>query len=170
MARAIAMLERLLRGYLFAESSVAALAYAGVAALLLGEVVARELFQYSIWGSQKIAVFAAIIAGFLGLSIATAANRHLRPQFADRWWPAAWQATLERLGDSISSVIFLALGIVATMYVSDTYANTDRAAVLYWPLWPIQLVIPYAFYASGLRHAIFAWRPDLKPAPEVMEG
>jgi len=163
-------MERFLRTYLAAESAVAALAYAAVAALLLGEIAAREIFQTSIWGSQKIAVFAAIIAGFLGLSIATATNRHLRPQFADRWWPSGWQGGLERFGDGLSAVIYCVLGVVAAIYISDTFENHDRAAVLYWPLWPIQLVIPYAFFSSGFRHMMFACRRDLKPAPEASDG
>ena len=73
------------------ESVIAAVAYTTVAGLLLGEIVAREFFSSSIWGSQKMAVFAAIIAGFLGLSLTTGVNCHLRPQFADNCLPKAWQ-------------------------------------------------------------------------------
>ena len=89
------MLDRLER----IEGLVAAVAYTAVAGLLLGEIIAREFFYASIWGSQKMAVFAAIIAGFLGLTLATAANGHLRPQFTDNWWPNAWQAGVARFGD-----------------------------------------------------------------------
>lgn len=149
------------------ESIVAVIAYLVVAALLLGEIAARELFSTSIWGSQKMAVFAAIIAAFLGLSLATAANAHLRPQFADAWWPDHWHATLARLGDLLSCLIFVGLAIVAGMYISDTFINEDRAAVLYWPLWPIQLVIPYAFFSSALRHLAFAIWPEMKPQASI---
>ena len=145
------------------ESVLAAIAYAIVAALLLGEIIARELFYTSIWGSQKMAVFGAIIAAFLGLSLATAANAHLRPQFADNWFPSSWRPAVGRFGDVLSCVIYASLGVVAALYIADTYANGDRAAVLYWPLWPIQLVIPYAFASSALRHLAFAVWPDMKP-------
>jgi len=155
---------------LSAESVLAAIAYAVVVALLLGEIIAREVFLETIWGSQKMAVFAAIIAAFFGLAIATAANAHLRPQFADHWWPRAWQPAVERFGDFLSAAIFAGLGVVATMYIMDTYANGDRAAVLYWPLWPIQLILPYAFFASGLRHLAFGLMPALKPGPETEEA
>ncbi len=152
------------------ESFVAAAAYAVVAALLLGEIIAREIFVTSIWGSQKMAVFAAIIAGFLGLTLATAANGHLRPHFADGWFPRPWWPAVARLGDLLSAAIFAGLGVVATLYIIDTYLNGDRAAVLYWPLWPIQLVLPYAFYSSALRYLVFALRPDWKPRPDAIEG
>lgn len=152
------------------EAVVAALAYAIVAGLLLGEIVAREIFLSAIWGSQKMAVFGAIIAGFLGLCLATAANSHLRPQFADGWWPSSWQPTIGRIGDVVSAVIFLALAGIAAIYVSDTIASQDRAAVLYILLWPIQLVLPYAFFSCSLRHLIFAIQPALKPVNETPEG
>lgn len=145
------------------EAVLAAIAYAIVAALLLGEIIARELFYTSIWGSQKMAVFGAIVAAFLGLALATAANAHLRPQFADNWFPAAWRPAVGRAGDLLSCAIYASLCVVAALYIADTYANGDRAAVLYWPLWPIQLVIPYAFASSAFRHLAFAVRPDMKP-------
>ena len=153
-----------------AEAMLAAIAYSVVAALLLGEIVAREIFATSIWGSQKMAVFAAIVAGFLGLSLATAANAHLRPQFADNWWPAHWRDGVARFGDFLSAFLFAAMGVVAALYISDTFANGDRAAVLYWPLWPIQLVLPYAFFSSALRHFVFAAWPNLKPRPGATEA
>jgi TRAP-type C4-dicarboxylate transport system permease small subunit len=163
MRKALALLLRV-------EAVLAATAYLVVTGLLLGEIIAREVFVSSIWGSQKMAVFAAIFAGFLGLSLATAANAHLRPQFTDHWWPTAWQPKIERLGDLLSAVLFGALGVIATLYIGDTYANGDRAAVLYWPLWPVQLILPYAFYASSLRYLAFFTYPGLKPGPGMGDG
>ena len=151
------------------EAAVAAFAYALVTALLLGEIVAREIFFTSIWGSQKMAVFAAIFAGFLGLTLATANNGHLRPQFADAWWPEAWRPAIARIGDVVSAIIFAGAGVFAIIYISDTFANGDRAAVLYWSLWPLQLVIAYAFFSCCLRHLVFAWRPALKPNSQGLE-
>jgi len=151
------------------EAVLAALAYVLVASLLLGEVVAREVFTTSIWGSQKIAVFAAIVAGFFGLALATASNSHLRPQFADGWWPSDLRPAISRIGDGLSALLFAALGVVAAFYLHDTIANGDRAAVLYWPLWPIQLVLPYAFFSCAFRHLGFAAWPALKPRDDVVD-
>lgn len=161
-------MKALLAVILRVESVLAAIAYAVVAVLLLGEIIARELLYTSIWGSQKMAVFGAIVAAFLGLALATAANAHLRPQFADNWFPPAWRPAIGRLGDLLSCAIFASLGVVAFLYIADTYANGDRAAVLYWPLWPIQLVIPYAFASSALRHLAFAIWPEMKPGAGVI--
>lgn len=152
------------------ESLVAAVAYALVAGLLLGEIVARELLTSSIWGSQKMAVFASIMAGFIGLTLTTGTNGHLRPQFADRWLPLAWDGNLNRLGDLLSCLIYVALAVISLGYVSETRANGDQAAVLYWTLWPLQMILPYAFLSAGIKHLIFAVRPDLKPEPSLMDA
>ncbi|MCR9139918.1 MAG: TRAP transporter small permease subunit [Alphaproteobacteria bacterium] len=152
------------------EKLLAAIAYMVVTGLLLTGIAAREFFSTAIWGSEKMAVFAAIFAAFLGLTLTTAANAHLRPRFTDEWWPAAWQTAVARLGDLLSAVIFIATGIIATIYVMDTYANQDRAIILYWPLWIIQAVIPYAFFSSGVRHLAFTFWPGLKPQPDNLES
>ena len=116
-----------------------------------------------------MAVFAAIFAAFLGLTLATSANSHLRPQFADAWWPEAWHSAMARIGDLLSAGLFGTIGVIASIYVLETYANNDRAIILFWPLWIIQIVIPYSLFSSTIRHILFAARPDLKPQPETAE-
>lgn len=152
------------------ESTVAALAYVIVASLLLGEIVAREIFATTIWGSQRMAIYAAIYAGFLGLCLATAANAHLRPQFADNWWPKRWSGSLNRVGDLISAGLFIWLFFVGLEYIVASYEANETAPVIRWKLWWIQSVIIYAFLSSAVRHLVFAARPDLKPIPDITEA
>lgn len=143
------------------ESIAAAIAYVIVAVLLIGDVVGRELMGQGIFGAQKMAVYAAVVAGFLGLGLATAANQQLRPAFLDHVLTGVW---VERFGDAVSFVFYLFMAWVAVQFIQQSMEFQDRAAVLYWLLWPIQIVIPYALCSTGLRHAIFAGWPSLKPA------
>ena len=145
------------------ESTVAVAAYTVTAGLLVADVISREVFSEAIWGAQKIAVFGAIIAGILGLTLAVAQNAHLRANFADGVLPFPWTA---RAGDLISAAIFLTMGGYAVYFVSESILFRDRAAVINWPLWPFQSVFAYAFFASALRHIAFAIDPTLKPQPE----
>ena len=154
----------LTRNLLRLEAFVAVCAYVLTAGLLLSEVIARELFTESIWGSQKIAVFAAIIAGSLGLAIATSENAHLRPSFADGLLPYGW---VDRLGDVLSALLFAGFGYFAIVFVQESIEYKDVAEVIRIPLWPIQIVLPYAFFSSALRHLIFAVEPDLKPEADI---
>ena len=109
-----------------------------------------------------MAVFGAIVAGILGLTIAASNNAHLRATFADGLLPFGWA---NRVGDLIGAIIFGGLAIFAVQFVMESYSFRDRAEVIDIPLWPIQLVFPYAFGSAALKHIIFFMSPDLKPAP-----
>ncbi len=149
------------------ESFVAALAYVLVAGLLIGDVLGREFTGQGIFGASKMAVYAAIVAGFLGLGLATAAGAHLRPAFLDAVFPDHLDRQVWRAADIVSTVIYVLLAWIAFKFVLTTRESGDRAAVLYWTLWPLQCVIPYAFVSCAVRHAIFSWHPALRPATEV---
>ena len=152
-----------------AEAIVAAVAYAAVASLLMADVIGRELFGQAFLGTQQLAVYAAILAGFLGLTLATSDNSHLRPEFMD-FALRHWSGPVERLGDALSCLFFLVAAYVAWTFVAISMEAGDRAPVLYFVVWPLQLVIPYAFLSAALKHLAFAARPDLKPRPDVPAG
>lgn len=147
---------------LWLESTVAVVAYLTTAAVLLSQIVAREVFVTSIEGGAKIAIFGAIIAGCLGLVIATGENAHLRPTFADRVLPAKWGA---RFGDVVSALLHLGLAYYAILFVQQSHEYGDMAEIIRWPLWVIQLVFPYMFVSSAFKHLVFAFQPEWKPRP-----
>ena len=155
------MLSAIVRWLKLGESIVATIAYAIVAGLLMADVIGRELFATSFLGAQQIAVYGAIIAGFLGLTLATSDNAHLRPEFMDFVF-ARHEALVSRLGDFVSAVFFFAGAWIAITFVGISMESGDRAPVLYFFVWPLQLVIPYAFASSGVKHLIFALEPGLK--------
>lgn len=140
---------------------MATLAYAAVAGILMADVIGREVFATSFFGAQQLAVYGAIIAGFLGLTLATSDNAHLRPEFMD-WAFRRWSG-IARLGDAISGAFFFAAAYVAWTFVAVSMEAGDRAPVLYFFVWPLQLVVPYACASAGLKHLVFAWWPEVKP-------
>jgi len=148
------------------ESAAAALAYTAVALLLIGDVLGREFFGKSLFGAQKIAVFGAVIAGFLGLSLATSSGSHLRPAILDKLFPARFDTTVWRLSDCFSAAVYFVLAIIAFQFVGESMQASDRAAVLYWLLWPIQIVIPYALLSCACQHCLYAIWPVLRPVSE----
>ena len=145
----------------FVESIIATAAYTLVAGLLIADVIGRELFDASFLGSQQLAVYGAIIAGFLGLTLATSDNSHLRPAFMDFVF-RRFESKVQQLGDAVSAVFFLIAAYVAWTFVTQSMDSQDKAPVLYFVVWPLQLVIPYAFISAGVKHAIFAFQPELK--------
>lgn len=147
---------------------MAAAAYAAVALLLMSDVIGREVFGQAFLGTQQLAVYGAIIAGFLGLTLATSDNAHLRPEFMD--FALRGITWVGRAGDLISALFFFAAAYIAWTFVEVSMEAGDRAPVLYFVVWPLQLVIPYAFVSAGLKHLGFAARPDLKPIPNSPAG
>lgn len=152
---------RALRLLTLVESIAAAAAYVLVAGLLIGDVVGREMLGKGIFGAQKMAVYCAIVAAFLGLSLATSANMQLRPSFLDHVFKGPMT---DRIGDAFAATFYIFMAVIAILFIEQSMEFKDRAAVLYWLLWPIQLIIPYALFSTGVRHGTFALWPDLKPA------
>lgn len=156
------MIDKFIRSLRLIEAILATAAYAAVAGLLMTDVIGRELFQTSFLGAEQLAVFGAIIAGFLGLTLATSDNIHLRPEFMDFVF-RRYNALASRIGDLVSALFFLGACYIAWTFVDVSMQAGDRAPVLYFVVWPLQLVIPYAFASAGFKHLAYALQPDLKP-------
>lgn len=159
-----------LKGLKLIRSIIATAAYAVVACLLMIDVIGREIFATSFLGLQQVSVYGAIVAGFLGLTLATSDNAHLRPSFLDFLAGEKHEASVSRLGDFVSAGFFLFGAWVAWTFVAVSLDSGDKAPVLYFPLWPLQLVIPYAFVSAGVKHLLMGLRPDLKPASAGLGG
>ncbi len=155
--------ERLLAAVFTLEAAVAVTGYAVVAGLLVLDVALRELWGTSIYGAQRVSVYIMIITGFLGLGLASAKGRHLRPRFADGLIPPAFAAAATRLGDLVMAATLLAFAWIGVRFVLDAHEFGDMARVIDIPLWYLHLVVPYAFVATALRYALFALYPSLRP-------
>lgn len=159
------MYKSILDKLLKIEGTVAAIAFLCAATAILADVVGREFFGQGIWGAAKFAVFGAVSAGFLGIGLATHAGMHLRPQFADGVIPARFEPAMKRIAPLIASSIFFFISALAYIYVRETFEYGQVAPVLDWPMWVVQLVMPYAFFSNGVRNLIYALQPDLLPKP-----
>ncbi|GLQ07135.1 hypothetical protein GCM10007924_23560 [Sneathiella chinensis] len=138
------------------------IAYAVTALSLLADILGRELFSQGIDGAPRFAVYAAIIAGFLGMSLAAEDDSHIRPQVFDYLVPPLFEKMFSRLADAVSALIYGGLGYLAVGFVRVTYENGDIAPVLDWPIWPVQLVLPYTFFSISLRYLVITVAPSLK--------
>lgn len=155
--------ERLLAAVFTLEAAVAVTGYAVVAGLLVLDVALREIWGTSIYGAQRMSVYIMIVTGFLGLGLAAAKGRHLRPRFADGLIPSTLASAATRLGDVIMAAVLLVFAWIGIRFVLDAHEFGDMARVIDIPLWYLHLVVPYAFVATALRYALFALYPSLRP-------
>lgn len=165
-----------------AECWLAMAAFGTVAALLMFDVLGREIFApmlraigvsvgaTTVPGGPKIAVFAMIVGAFCGVGIATATNSHLVPRVGFSWIPERWAPAVSRLGDLFTASFMLVVAWYAWQFMLASKGISTRAPVLNWEVWPFQLAIPVGFASAALRYAQFAFYPGLKPPPpEIQE-
>lgn len=148
------------------EVVVCVTAFAAAALALIADVLARELLGNGIFGAQRFAVWATAIAGLVGFALVTSEAGHLRPQFADKWLPRALDPYMDRIGDAVSALICIGLGYYATDFVLNSIRLGERGMAIPIKVWPIQLILPWMFFSSALRHLVFTGFPELRPAPK----
>lgn len=154
-----------LKGLWYLEATVCVLAFFITAGALMADVLAREFFGNGLFGAQRLAVWTTAIAGLLGFALVTAERGHLRPTFLDGLLPKALEPYIERIGEVISAAICLGLGVYAAEFVQSSAQLGERGMAIPILVWPIQMVLPWMFLSSALRHLIYAVRMDLRPQP-----
>jgi len=159
--------EKALSRLTWIEAAISIAAYALVAGLLLADIIGRELFSTSIYGAQKIAVQATMIAAFMGLTLATSQGSHMRAEAADALVPKRWCTQADRFGYVLSAILFAALAAISLKFMMETRQYGIRIPVLGWQMWPVQVVLPLAFGSSALKSLAFAVFPALAPKREI---
>jgi TRAP-type C4-dicarboxylate transport system permease small subunit len=147
------------------ELGVTFAAFAALAAVIFADVLVREIWGTGITWAREVGVYANVVVTLVGIGLASDAGAHLRPRFADRWLPAAWEPVLVRVGEALTAAFCLAFAWIALRVVLETRDLDERSYVLRIAVWPVQSVLPLAFVLCALRHAAHARWPSLVPAP-----
>lgn len=145
-----------------AEAWVAGLGLGLVAVALFGDIVGREAVGSGIFGAQRAAVYGMIVSAFLGLALATHSGRHIRIEGFDRLVPEAARGTVIRLGHVVSMAICLFLGYWSADFVAISMEQGERGMALDIPVWPIKIVLPWAFASAALRYLAYALFPAIE--------
>jgi TRAP-type C4-dicarboxylate transport system permease small subunit len=146
------------------EVVVCVIAFSTAALALIADVFARELLGNGIFGAQRVAVWGTAIAGLVGFALVTSEAGHLRPRFADKWLPRALDPYMDRIGDAVSALICIGLGVYAFDFVLNSHRLGERGMAIPIKVWPIQIILPWMFFSSAARHLIFVAHPQLRPA------
>jgi TRAP-type C4-dicarboxylate transport system permease small subunit len=159
--------QKVLKILFVAEAIVATLLYVMIAVSLASDVVMREVAGSSLGGIQRICVYAMIQTGFLGLGLAAARGMHLRPRFADNWLPEKFRPDVQRIGSFLMAAIFGFFVYFGIEFVLESIQYADLARPFKFPIWIIQLVVPYALASTSLRYLLFGIFPDLNPEEKL---
>ena len=131
------------------------------------DVALREFTGQGLDGAREAAVLLMVVLVLTGFGLATAAGRQLRPRFADGLTPEACQPAMKRFADALTALIYLMLATLAAVLVAQSVTLAEQTPVLRLPSALIQLALPLAFTTGALRHLIYSYRPEIRPADEV---
>jgi len=160
----VSPLARMLAGIRAGEVALTSAAFAVLVIVIFADVVWRWTTGSGIFWAREVGVFANIVLTIIGIGLASSDGTHLRPRFFDRIFPASWDGALTRTQELLTALGFAALCWVAIGVVHETMTLEDRSIVLRWLIWPVQLVLPVAFFLGAVRHTIFGLVPALRPA------
>jgi TRAP-type C4-dicarboxylate transport system permease small subunit len=145
------------------EYVVAGAAFLAITLLLFADVMSRELLGNGIYGAQRVAVYCMAVAAFVGFALTTHLDGHFRIEGLERLLPRRFDRPLSRLANIVSCGICLFLAYWALRFVIVSFENDERGVALGFVVWPIQTAMVWMFASSGVRYAVFARWPDLKP-------
>lgn len=149
------------------ECVVAAIGLLLVAAVLLADVIGREIVGSGIYWGPRLASYCTTVAGMLGFSIVVSAGGHLRPKFVDGVFPEQWSETVDRIADLIAAGLCLFMFWHSALFVLSTAQMGTRAIALNIPVWFVQFVIPYVFASAALRYLAYTVFPPLRPEEQA---
>jgi TRAP-type C4-dicarboxylate transport system permease small subunit len=152
-----------LRGLLAVETLAAGAFYTIAAAILFADVISREIFSQSIWGGQRIAVLLANAAALIGIAVAVALHRHIRPSVLDNVVPDRLVPLVTRIGNLVSAAVMFCGAYFGALLVLDNREMGFTTPPLDLEIWIPQLALPYGLASAGLRFLIFAVQPELQP-------
>lgn len=132
--------------------------------VLFADVISREITAAGIHWAPQIGVWANVVVVMAGFGLASAAGAHLRPRFADTWFPARWHNVVVTLQHLCMALFCVAIGAVSLSVVLGSLRLGEVEITLFLPVWPVQAMLPLAFFAAALRHLIYALMPQLRPA------
>ena len=156
-------LQRGLRLAQAVEMAVAVAALLAAAAALVADLLGREVFGQGIFGAQRAAVHFVFLAGMLGFVLAAGSGAHLRVKATDVLLPARWTPWIERASSLVSALLLFGLAWHAARFTLQTHGVGERSVTLGLPIWPMQVVMVYAFVSAGLRYLAYAWSPAARP-------
>lgn len=115
-----------------------------------------------IW-SQNLALVLTLWVGFIGASMCTYENRHLRVEAAQRLLPAGWRPALAFLGGLLTTVVCLVLLWLSLRYVRFNYqeyvATSGKGALILGldlPKYQGFAALPVAFALMAVRFFVKA--------------
>jgi len=172
--------SRVRRALTRVEESCLAVGILGIAALTIGNVVAR-LFGGALFFAEELSQFLIIGVTFLGLGYAASRGRHIRMSALFDALPARQRKALMLLITATTAALLFFLAYLGVRYALGPMRILGSVSpTMQVPLWTVYLMAPLGLALAGIQYVLafaknlttegvwlsFATRADLDAPPE----
>ena len=132
------------------EVTLLTLGVAGLALILIANVIARTFFQ-SLYYADEVSEFLITFITFVGISYAARKARHIRMgAFLDAM-PAKLEKAVLIVIFAISAIVMFELAWHSTKYLLFVKMLDQRTSALILPYYTFLIIVPIGFFLSGLQ-------------------
>lgn len=126
---------------------------------ITAEVMCRFVLNYSFVGLVDIVSLCVIMLAFLSLSGIQRENAHIAMDLIPIWLSRKRAGSiLEFINLLVLMVALFPLVYAGADNVISLYKEQSATMTIYWPLWPIGLVIPVGSFLMFIRVGLQIWR------------
>ena len=131
------------------------------------QIVLRNFFATGIsWGDPVLRNLVVWI-GFIGAALATREGKHIQIDLLAGWLKGRGAALAHIVSNLFSMVVCLVLAWAGVKFVQVEMIMGEEA-LLFFPMWSLQLIIPVTFLLMALRFGLRAVQG--KPAASAPQG
>jgi len=168
--------EGLFRALHHLETGLMALLMVSMVVVAFGQIVLRNLFDFSFLWADPFLRHLVLWTGMLGAAMATRDGRHIKIDVLSQLLPPRGRLVLNTLTNLFSASVCGVLVYAAYKFVRDEF-QFGGEAFLSIPGWIVQLILPAAFVLITIRFFLVAvdcarqaWRHEAAETPGPEDG
>lgn len=138
------------------EEFVLAWSIIAIAVLLVGNVICRSVFGFSLAFAEELARFLMIAVTFVGLSYAAGRGRHIRMTAFYDQLPARWRKGLMVMISATTCLLLLVVAGYAVRYMATVHFLDTRSPVLQVRLVAVYLFVPLGLVSAAVQYGLTA--------------
>jgi len=150
----VKLLQKLNRAVLAAEQGFLVTLFTLMILLAFSQVVLRNFFSLGVVWADPFLRLSVLWLGFIGASMATHHDKHIRIDVIGRFLPARTAAAVSALTGLFTTLVCVLLAVASWTFVANEMEFEDTIFTVSGfdvPSWWAQLILPFGFGLMSLR-------------------
>lgn len=124
-----------------------------MALILIGNVIARSVFNHSWTFAEEVGQFLLVINTFMGISYGAKKARHINMSAVFDLVPMKVKKVMVLIISGFTSLTMFYLTYLATIYTEKVFILGRVTPALRLPVWIIVVFVPLGFLTAGIQYA-----------------